>query len=90
MVFLLLTVFQDVRITASSCGRGLLILADSDGNVHLVNRNFEISTFRAYDRNITIVEQGRQSPLLVTIGASIQIFVFLDYAKQSKLMNPLT
>lgn len=73
--------FQDVRITASSCGRGFLILADSDGHVHLVNRNFEISTFRAYDRNITIVEQGRHSPLLVTIGVStvfINLYLF-DY-----------
>lgn len=79
----MLNVFQDVRITASTSGRGLLILADSDGNVHLVNRNFEISTFRAYDRNITIVEQGRQSPLFVTIGVSIQTVVFYN-AKQTK------
>lgn len=84
MVFLLLNVFQDVRITASASGRGLLILADSDGNVHLVNRNFEISTFRAYDRNITIVEQGRQSPLLVTIGVSIQTVVFIMLSKPSE------
>lgn len=65
--------FQDVTITATTSGRGSLILADSDGNVHVVNRAYEISTFRAYDRNISIVEQGRQSPFLVTIGVSNKI-----------------
>lgn len=58
----------DVRITASSSGHGFLILGDSDGSVHLVNRNFQITSFRAYDRNISVVEQAKQSSFLFTIG----------------------
>uniref|UniRef100_A0A069DXR3 Vacuolar protein sorting-associated protein 11 homolog n=1 Tax=Panstrongylus megistus TaxID=65343 RepID=A0A069DXR3_9HEMI len=58
----------EARVTTCSSGYGLLILGDSSGNIHIVNKAFEIRTFHAYQLNITLVQQSRQSPYLVTIG----------------------
>ncbi|KAK9507651.1 hypothetical protein O3M35_007461 [Rhynocoris fuscipes] len=58
----------EARVTACSSGYGLLILGDSSGNIHIVKKSFEIKSFHAYQFNINLVEQSRQSPYLVTIG----------------------
>ncbi|KAL1122315.1 hypothetical protein AAG570_003720 [Ranatra chinensis] len=60
--------FQGVRVTASSSGHELFVLGDSDGYVHLVNRTFEIRSFSAYERGISLLHQSKDSPILVSIG----------------------
>ncbi|XP_046405210.1 vacuolar protein sorting-associated protein 11 homolog isoform X2 [Ischnura elegans] len=59
---------QDARITAYTCGHGHIVFADSLGNVHLVDRIFQITTFPAYAYSVDLCEQIRNAPLLVTVG----------------------
>ncbi|RZF44682.1 hypothetical protein LSTR_LSTR000634 [Laodelphax striatellus] len=59
---------EDVRVTATGSGHGLLVLGDSDGNVHLITRNFSFKTFQAYNISISLLEMSRNLSFLVTIG----------------------
>lgn len=59
---------QDAKITASTCGHGHLVFADSVGNIHLVDRVFQITTFQAYEYKVDLCEQIRNAPLLITVG----------------------
>ncbi|XP_022189804.2 vacuolar protein sorting-associated protein 11 homolog [Nilaparvata lugens] len=60
---------EDVRVTATGSGHGLLVLGDSDGKVHLITRNFTFNTFQAYNININLLEMSRNLPYLVTVGS---------------------
>lgn len=55
---------------ASSSGNGRLVFADSEGNIHLVNRAFDITTLNAFALRVCLVQMMQQSPLLVAIGVS--------------------
>lgn len=55
-----------MRVATS--GHGNFILCDSDGNIHILNRNFKATTFRGYAVSITLAEYVKHSPFLVTIG----------------------
>ncbi|PSN48268.1 hypothetical protein C0J52_03049, partial [Blattella germanica] len=41
---------------------------NTEGNIHLVSRLFQVTTFRAYELNVTLLEQLRNIALLVSIG----------------------
>lgn len=56
------------RITAATSGNGHLVFGDTFGNVHLVNRTFEVVTFRAYETSLTLAQQVQHSTFLFTIG----------------------
>ncbi|XP_051174547.1 vacuolar protein sorting-associated protein 11 homolog [Leptopilina boulardi] len=56
------------RITAATSGNGNLVFGDNFGNVHLVNRSFEILTFRAYETTLSLAQQVQHSTFLFTIG----------------------
>lgn len=58
----------EARVTCTTHGFGFLILGDSSGNVHLIDKKFDIKTFRAYELNISLAEQCKLSPYLITIG----------------------
>ncbi|XP_066993542.2 vacuolar protein sorting-associated protein 11 homolog [Anabrus simplex] len=59
---------KDAKVTAATSGHGNLVFGDSEGNIHLVSRLFQITTFRAYELHVTLVEQLRHTGILVTIG----------------------
>nr|CAD7202335.1 unnamed protein product [Timema douglasi] len=59
---------EDVKVVVATSGHGNLVFGDSEGNIHLVNRSFQVTTFRAYELNIILIEQLRHTALIVTIG----------------------
>lgn len=58
-------------MVASSSGNGRLVFADSEGNIHLVNRTFNVTTINAFALRVCLVRMMQQSSLLVAIGVSI-------------------
>ncbi|XP_058799921.1 vacuolar protein sorting-associated protein 11 homolog isoform X5 [Phymastichus coffea] len=61
-------VLGDARVTAATSGNGHLVFGDSIGNVHLVNRQYDIVSFRAYETTLRITQQVQNSIYLFTIG----------------------
>ncbi|XP_078033958.1 vacuolar protein sorting 11 isoform X1 [Augochlora pura] len=59
---------EDAQVTAATSGNGRLVFGDNMGNVHLVNRLYDVSTFRAYDVIVTLAQQVQDSTFLFTIG----------------------
>lgn len=58
-------------MTAATSGNGTLVFGDYAGNVHLVNRTYDVTTFRAYDVTLTLAQQVQHSTFLFTVGVSI-------------------
>lgn len=58
-------------MTAATSGNGNLVFGDDTGNLHLLNRTYEVTTFRAYDLTLTLAQQVQHSTFLFTIGVSI-------------------
>lgn len=62
-------VFQNQDISVFATGRGYIILADSKGNVYIVDRSFKTQMFIAYDGGrVTHLKQLKQKNILVTVG----------------------
>ncbi|KAK9307140.1 hypothetical protein QLX08_002461 [Tetragonisca angustula] len=62
------TALGDAQVTAATSGNGTLVFGDYTGNVHLVNRTYDVTTFRAYDFTLTLAQQVQHSTFLFTIG----------------------
>ncbi|XP_012139382.1 vacuolar protein sorting 11 isoform X2 [Megachile rotundata] len=58
----------DAQVTAATSGNGNLVFGDNTGNVHLVSRTYNITTFRAYEITLTLAQQVQHSTFLFTIG----------------------
>ncbi|KAF6207549.1 hypothetical protein GE061_015996 [Apolygus lucorum] len=58
----------NARVTCCSTGYGSLVLGDSSGRIHIVKKAFEVKSFAAYNQCVTLVEQCKQLPYLITIG----------------------
>ncbi|XP_023245640.1 vacuolar protein sorting-associated protein 11 homolog [Copidosoma floridanum] len=61
-------VLAGAQVVAATSGNGLLVFADSTGSIHLVNRHFNVVTFRAYEATVTAAQQAQNSTFLFTIG----------------------
>lgn len=59
---------KDAKVSVATSGHGHLIFGDSEGNIHLVSRSFQVTTFRAYELNVILAEQLHHIALLVTVG----------------------
>jgi len=62
---------------AATSGNGNLIFGDNTGNVHLVNRAYEITTFRAYEIMLVLAQQVQHSTFLFTIGVRKPFLFFV-------------
>jgi hypothetical protein len=60
--------FQEAKVTVGTSGNGHLVFGDNNGNVHLVNRQYEITTFKAYETSLTTAQQIQNSTFLFTVG----------------------
>ncbi|XP_017787997.1 PREDICTED: vacuolar protein sorting-associated protein 11 homolog [Habropoda laboriosa] len=58
----------EAQVTAATSGNGNLVFGDNTGNVHLVNRKYDVTTFRAYEITLTLAQQVQHSTFLFTIG----------------------
>nr|XP_018902631.1 PREDICTED: vacuolar protein sorting-associated protein 11 homolog isoform X1 [Bemisia tabaci] len=56
-------------VTATTSGFNFLIIGDAEGSIHLVNRIFQITTFRAFNLRVDFLEQSQTSSLLAAIGS---------------------
>lgn len=61
-------VLQTSRVNCSAAGRGHLILGDSSGRLHFLNRHLEAQTLSAFPTEVLLVQQVRQSGLLLVLG----------------------
>ncbi|XP_076184053.1 vacuolar protein sorting 11 [Ptiloglossa arizonensis] len=56
------------QVTVATSGNGNLVFGDNIGTVHLVNRTYDVTTFRAYEITLTLAQQVQHSTFLFTIG----------------------
>ncbi|XP_011305315.1 vacuolar protein sorting-associated protein 11 homolog [Fopius arisanus] len=80
------------RVNASTSGNGNLIFGDDTGNIHVVKRTYQVSTFRGYEITLSLAEQVEHSTYLFTIGEddpgcnpTIKVW---NFAKLDKQENP--
>ncbi|KAG8192364.1 hypothetical protein JTE90_029095 [Oedothorax gibbosus] len=60
---------KDINVTCTTSGRGQILFGDVEGNVHFLNKQLQLVSFKAYELNISHITQLRLNPILVTIGA---------------------
>ncbi|XP_066597141.1 vacuolar protein sorting-associated protein 11 homolog [Prorops nasuta] len=58
----------NAQVTAATSGNGNLVFGDNTGAIHLVNRTYDVTTFRAYEITLTLAQQVQHSTYLFTIG----------------------
>ena len=65
---------KDVNLTSYTSGKGNIILGDEDGFIYFLNRQMEMTTFKAYEIRVTHLFQLKQHSILVSIGVSGFVF----------------
>lgn len=61
--------FVTVKLSCSSSGRGTVLLGDTRGYVYIVNRNFEVNSFKPNKKFTSHVKQVPSKPIFITCGA---------------------
>jgi hypothetical protein len=61
-------VLKDINITVSSSGRGHMVFGDADGVIHFLNRNLQLTNFRAYQCRVSHLIQLKQHNILISVG----------------------
>ncbi|CAG0901913.1 unnamed protein product [Darwinula stevensoni] len=59
---------QTFRITSVTSGDGHVVLGDSGGNIHILDRSLSLVSFKAYNVEVSHVFQALDAPILVTVG----------------------
>lgn len=62
---------QENEVVVTTSGNNQLVFGDDSGQIHLISRNWQVVTFRAYEICVNLAYQLRNSPLLVTIGVGL-------------------
>lgn len=57
-----------LEIVCSASGHGTLMCGDAEGYINVVDREFKVTSFRAFTRTVTAMCQLRQRNLLVSVG----------------------
>lgn len=77
----------------SASGRGKLILGDSQGFINLVDRDFTARAFQAHKRTVQLIQQLKQQPVLITLGADDDAFSHTvklwDMEKEERSGDPI-
>ena len=61
---------QGVNISTCVSGRGQLIIGDYEGMIFLLSRQFQLTSFNAYQIRVSHLFMMKQSNLLISIGVS--------------------
>ncbi|GAB6019030.1 Vacuolar protein sorting-associated protein 11 [Chamberlinius hualienensis] len=61
-------IIKESDIVACASGRGRIICGDLEGNIHLISRDLDVMTFKAFAITLSHLHPMRQSPFLVSIG----------------------
>lgn len=60
---------RDIKVTCTDSGCGQLIIGDEDGIIHLIDRHFGHSSFRAFEQTVSQIKcVSSNSSFVVTIG----------------------
>ncbi|RHZ23665.1 hypothetical protein DYB37_005118 [Aphanomyces astaci] len=59
---------RGIDVTSMSGNRGLLVIGDASGLIHMANRQLETRAFRAHDHFVSHVIMMKKANLLVSIG----------------------
>eukprot|EP01104_Vermistella_antarctica_P005197 TRINITY_DN1563_c0_g1_i1.p1 TRINITY_DN1563_c0_g1~~TRINITY_DN1563_c0_g1_i1.p1 ORF type:complete len:989 (-),score=293.81 TRINITY_DN1563_c0_g1_i1:110-3076(-) len=59
---------QKLEITCTASGRGQLLLGDAEGYINVVDRDFTVTSFQAYERRVSFMQQLKQRNLLISVG----------------------
>eukprot|EP00164_Ancoracysta_twista_P003478 GFYU01004640.1.p1 GENE.GFYU01004640.1~~GFYU01004640.1.p1 ORF type:complete len:938 (-),score=267.55 GFYU01004640.1:157-2970(-) len=62
------TLFQKLNVTCCASGRGSLIFGDTEGYLNIVDHDFEIAQFQAYEGSVSLLTQLRNESYLIAIG----------------------
>lgn len=72
--------FQDANISVTTSGNAHVVLGEATGWAHLVSRSWDITSFKAYELSLTLMQQLPHDPYLVTIGVSVVFVIYIFYA----------
>jgi hypothetical protein len=71
------------------------VVADGDGFLNIVERDFvSVSSFQAYERSVTLVQQLKDSPIVISVGDDEEgsiapVLKIWNWEKQDKTGAPL-
>ncbi|EDO40102.1 predicted protein, partial [Nematostella vectensis] len=84
---------QDIDIAACSSGRGQMVFGDTNGSIHFVDSELNLTSFKAFEIRVSHLYQLKQHNILVSIGedeAGINPLVRVwNLDKPDKLGNPV-
>ncbi|XP_061416593.1 LOW QUALITY PROTEIN: vacuolar protein sorting-associated protein 11 homolog [Lethenteron reissneri] len=61
-----------LNVSVCACGRGQMLFGDFEGNIHFLNRNLQLSSFKAYELRVSHLYQLKQHNLFVSVGEDEQ------------------
>ncbi|XP_076042625.1 vacuolar protein sorting 11 isoform X2 [Oratosquilla oratoria] len=61
-------VIKDVKVTCTSSGRGVLCLGDSSGSVHIITRQFAVTSFQAHTQPIKVLAAFDHTSTIITVA----------------------
>ncbi|KAJ8020828.1 Vacuolar protein sorting-associated protein 11-like [Holothuria leucospilota] len=62
------TGLKDIDITVCTSGHGSIVFGDTEGTVHMLSRDLDVISFRAYELRVTHLYQLKQHNIIVSIG----------------------
>lgn len=71
--------------TCSASGRGNLIFGDTDGFLNMVDRDFNVTSFQAYENTVTHLQQLKQRNILLSLGTDEEIYPILKIWNLDKI-----
>ncbi|XP_031570001.1 vacuolar protein sorting-associated protein 11 homolog [Actinia tenebrosa] len=84
---------KDINISACSSGRGQMIFGDNSGSIHFLDRDLQLSSFKAFEIKASHLYQLKQHNILVSVGedeVGINPIVRVwNLDKTDKLGNPV-
>lgn len=63
------TGLKDIDITTCTSGHGSIVFGDTEGAVHMLNRDLDLISFRAYELRVSHLYQLKQHNIIVSVGS---------------------
>ena len=89
----LAALWQNIDVCCHCYGRGHMVLGDSSGFVHLVDKSLSVSSFPAHERTLVHLVHLKQQDALLTVGygldSSVPVLKCWDLDKLGEDKSPL-
>ena len=59
---------KEINVAVTTSGRGMILIGDTTGNLHLIDRSLQVSSFNLYQQRVTHLFQLRQHSVLISVG----------------------